>query len=100
MAISIVFVNNGWSRMYIRYGTIHIIFIVHKAGLLFCFEGNIRSLRKITQFPFYADLVLEFLYLCQKKILFTSENSSNHSWQAYLILSVDDNNIPLNKKSV
>ena len=86
--------------MYLRYGTIHIIFSVHKAGLFYCFERNIRSSRNIKQVPFYADLVLESLYLCQKKNLFTSENFSNQSWQAYLILSVDDNNIPLNKESV
>jgi len=83
----------------IRYSTVHTIFNVHKAGLLYCFERNIRSLSKIKQVHIYVDLVLELLHLCQKKkILFTSENFSNQSWQAYLILSVDDNKLPPNKK--
>jgi len=48
----------------------------------YCVERNIWSPRKITQVPFYADL-LEFLYLCQKKRnFFASENFSNQSWQA------------------
>ena len=38
--------------LYLTYSTLHIIFNVHKTGLLYCFQINIRSSKKTAQVPF------------------------------------------------